>query len=305
MLFSLGDTVTAGFLAGDSSPLSTNEYRGFSYVTGNQTDAWTLNNFVTQSAATLTGGSVNLLNGARPAGTYYSSYDGFNGATKGSEDYINGELNFVVNQANNKVGSTNVSSQWKMVTMYLGLFKACTMCQTTQAAYQTNPTFWGSYYYELIENITTTFNQKTMINMVGLPKISQFYSSTASACKSYNQANNICPCLWSQSTSTLDSIITAANTGMKNAISTWKSSVDQTTTTVGITYQPFLVDTVFASTSLSSVDCFHPNVDGQKLMTIGLWNNIRQSTKSTSVTSSTSMVCGSPYAAIYSTTSSY
>ncbi|EFA74545.1 hypothetical protein PPL_00043 [Heterostelium album PN500] len=65
-----------------------------------------------------------------------------------------------------------------------------------------------------------------------------------------------------------------------------------------IIYLPFLTDTVFPSTALSPIDCFHPNVDGQKPKTIGLWINLRKS-PITSVTTSTTLVCGAPYVPIY------
>ncbi|EFA85079.1 hypothetical protein PPL_02076 [Heterostelium album PN500] len=298
MIFSIGDTISAGFLANDLSSISINEYRGFSFVTGNQSNAWTLNNFLAQTVSTISGGSSNLLNGIRPANIFYPMFDGFNGATNSTGDSITSQLNFVVGQAVGKHGSTYFNNQWKMVTIYIGLFKACTICQTPLSAYKTNIVYWGSFFTEILNNVLEKYPSKTIINFVGMPKLSQFKSTTPSSCSAFNQINNICPCLWSQSESDLDTVINAVNIGIKNTIINWSQNIDPTKSTIGLNYLPFLTDTVFPTSTLSPIDCFHPNVDGQRLMTIGLWNNLRQS-KVSSVTTSTPLVCGAPYLPIF------
>ncbi|EFA74760.1 hypothetical protein PPL_11792 [Heterostelium album PN500] len=298
MIFSIGDTISAGFLANDLSSSSVNEYRGFSFVTGNETDAWTLNNFLAQTAPSISGGSANLLNGIRPVNTFYPLYDGFNGATNTTGNPITSPLNFVVSQAVGKHGQTYFDNEWKMVTVYLGLFKACTICRTVDFGVQTNSVYWASLFTDILNNVLEKFPSKTIINFVGLPKISQFKSTTPSTCSTYNQLQYTCPCLWSQSTSVLDQVISAANTGIRNSIINWSFDSDPSTSTIGLNYLPFLTNTVFPPTALSPIDCFHPNVDGQKLMTIGLWNNLRKS-PITSVTTSTTLVCGAPYVPIY------
>ncbi|EFA81037.1 hypothetical protein PPL_05872 [Heterostelium album PN500] len=304
IFLSIGDTVLSGFAANDASNASVNEYRGLSFVTGNSTNAWTIRNiFTTGTGAAIYGGSANLLNGIRGTNVYYPTYDGLNGASKGNEQSLDSQMSFVINQGSAYFGgSTFNNTKWKMVNVYIGLFKACSICSGIEAAYQTMPGFWQSYYYDLITSLTAAFPNKAIINMIGLPQLSQFYSSTPSNCKTYNQANNICPCLWSQSSTTLKSVIDAANQGLKNAIQYWRSDVDQTTTTVGVVYQPFMTNTTYTSGTLSAVDCFHPSATGHKLMTIGLWNNIRQKAsgdKATSVTTSTDLICEDTFDGVY------
>ncbi|EFA81546.1 hypothetical protein PPL_05535 [Heterostelium album PN500] len=306
IILSAGDTVLGGYGAGDSTTLSVNEYRGFSFVNGNTTNAWTIKNLFSLSIGSqFHGGSSNLLNGVRAPGVYYPSYDGLNGASKGNEENLNNQMNFLNNQAIRYYGSTNFQNKWKLLNIYIGIFKACSMCTSIDAEFQLNPVYWGSYYLEILNNITISFNHRTIINMIALPQLNQC-NDTSSNCKIYNQNNNICPCLWTQSSTVLTGIINAANQGMRNAIQTWKSNVDQQTTTVGVIYQPFLVNTTFPASLLSPVDCFHPNSDGHKLMTVGLWNNLRQkSVKSGSVSTSDSLICEETFDSLYDETSPY
>eukprot|EP01132_Coremiostelium_polycephalum_P003310 gene3310-4149_t len=307
--FSIGDTITAGFLALGTSPITGpfNEYRGISYVNGNNTNAITiLNLFGLGKGYYLAGGSTNYLTGIRAPGTHYPEYDGYNGATKGTEDNLTNQLNYLVLRAQGLWGS-QLSTKWKMVTVYIGVFKACTICQTIDSAYKTNPVYWRSYFYNLLEQITPKFNQNSIINFVGLPQLTQFVTPQ-STCRMYNQNNNICPCLWTLNSVELTNMINAANEGMKGAISYWRIINDQSTTSVGVTYQPFLTNTVFPTNSISPVDCFHPNDLGHKMMAVGLWNNARAYNsidRVTSVTPTTTLFCEDTLSPIYNPTDLY
>lgn len=265
IMAAMGDSITAGFGAKDTSVFSLKEYRELSWSIGAKTN--TLFTLLSQY-------NPNLVGASNFIGTDLSnSLNGNNGAVSGAiaED-MPSQANWLVKNVPAKF--PNANDRWKLVTIWIGGNNLCKFSTCSDPNTMTSAASFRSNLKTAIDTLATM--PKTFVNLVAGLDITELSKYATTMCKIVH--NVACPCGTSSSSAVLNSIRARRleyNTAMESLVVELNTNYYKTRTDFGIGYQLFLTNTLIPDKSyLSAGDCFHPAAKTHGFLATALWNNL-------------------------------
>jgi len=260
----MGDSITAGFGARDTSVFSLKEYREISWNIGAKSN--TLFTLLKQYNPSIIGAS-NFI-----GSDLENVNNGNNGAVSGAvvED-MPSQANWLVNKIS-KINNAN--NLWKLVTIWIGGNNLCKFSTCTDPNTMTSAANFKANLQNAI-NILSGM-PKTLVNLVAGLDITELSKYATVTCKIVH--NVACPCGTSSNENVLNSIRARRleyNSAMNTLVQELNNQYFKTRQDFGIAYQLFLTDTRIPDKSyLSTGDCFHPAEKTHGFLATALWNNL-------------------------------
>jgi len=263
VVMALGDSITAAMSAKDTNVLNLHEYRGLSFPIGADPGVVTIPNILKSYAPAgfPVGGSTGI-------GKRESTGNGLDGAVSGAinKDML-GQVVWLVSalKANKLI---NVTSDWKLLTLWIGSNNLCQYCNDAKNNDATN------YVNSVTEALDYLFANvpRVFVSIVSQLDVTQLYSFKAGACLLHGYE---CSCAGS-SDSKKRALVTSGTLAYQQAaygIANYYAA--KNSTQFAVVVQPFLVNTIIPDRSyLSQADCFHPAAKAHEAFSISLWNNL-------------------------------
>ncbi|WVN88522.1 uncharacterized protein L203_103733 [Cryptococcus depauperatus CBS 7841] len=309
VVMAIGDSITAGLLAGQSRSSSNSrqrpfysklfdiqEYRGLSYPTGGDpgsiTIARILEHYIGHPVTGVSKGQhppIVCLQGLGAKGCMdRPEEDGLNAGISGSiaaglvrqvEDYLLPRLK--------KIGISD--EEWKLVNLGIGANDICAFCMSSNV---TGYSFHGSSK-QFARDIRKAVNllrahvPNIIVNIIGLFRVSSIYELTRK--DPYCQPPHIPPTIphlplecncallpglvgdWTRKR--MDELAEAYDEAVLEVVREWEREEDPT---FGAIWQPgTVVDLAnYPITALSPIDCFHPSQAAHQRLAAGFWNRL-------------------------------
>lgn len=262
---SMGDSITAGMSAKDSTILSMREYRGLAYSIGGDEGVTTLPNLLESYVPT--GYPIGASTGIGKRENLKTN--GFNAAVSGAINVdMLGQAQWLVQQfkANTKV---NYENDWKLVTIWIGSNNLCDVCDKSTGNngddFQTQVTTAIQYLYDNVPRV--------LVNLVANLEISSMYDIDSGFCGMLHSI--ACGCVGSSSASDRGDVRAAGLDYQARAKVIAQYFNAKNNTEFAVVVQPFLTNTVITLRSqLSGADCFHPSAVSHGYAATALWNNL-------------------------------
>ena len=266
---SFGDSITAGFVMKDFP----SEYRGDVYSSGANNNTKSIYNYFKTYNPNIKGGCIN---NSRPMAKGCKNKDGLSGAISGatSIDIID-QINNIIQRIkkNNSNASYILSKAWKYIMIFIGANDACECNNPDHTPEQYDLNIRKSLDY-LIENLPNSY-----VSIIGLFNISNVYDINQSSKKCIKETHILkeCSCL-------NDDINDRNKMDLHSVLFNEKLaqiSIDYQQKCLNnfqVQYQPALTNINFGQWKdehyLSDLDCFHPSLCTNQLMSLVLWNNL-------------------------------
>jgi len=286
----LGDSITAGFgINGIEGGLL--EVRGHSYAIGGDTNAVTLANFLKFYSPDIQGASLgnHLLeycggNNCSALFPYEPKSDVLNAAVSGAEvdTLYSHELDYLLEQLH-KNSKINMTSDWKLLTIWIGANDLCGSCGNTSTFdYMLPADNFESELRRVLEKVRTNI-PRTFVNLIETFNISQVYTLglTAPWCKEIHRIfPSECPCIFHNGTvgnlyrTQVDRMGQEYNMRLQKIA---KDYASKGYPEFAVVSQPPGRDAAiskFPASYLSDLDCFHPGLLAHQLFTAGIWNSM-------------------------------
>jgi len=264
VVLAMGDSVTAGMSAKDTSIISLKEYRGLSYAIGGDAGLNTLPNLLKPYVPTgyPIGASIGI-------GERNNVNTGLNGAVSGA---INSDMlsqaQWLVSQmkANTKI---NYANDWKILSIWIGSNNLCDVCDNQNnnngANFETNVITALEFLYQ---NVPRLF-----VNLVANLEISGMYNINSGACSLLHSF--ACGCVGSSNAKDRQLVKDTGLDYQKRAITIAAKFNSRGNSNFTVVVQPFLTNTLITDRSqLSAADCFHPSAASHATAAVALWNNL-------------------------------
>jgi len=264
IVMAMGDSITCGMSAKDTSILSMKEYRGLAYSIGGDSGVTTLPNLLKPYLAT--GYPIGLSTGV---GSRTMATNGLNAAISGA---INSDMmsqaTWLVQQlkANTKI---NINTDWKLLTIWIGSNNLCDVCDNANNNngnnFETQLTNALQYLYI---NVPRLF-----VNLVANLEISTMYNINSGACGLLHSI--ACGCVGSSNANNRALVASTGKDYVARAYTIAQRFTNLNNQTFAVVVQPFLTQTVITERAqLSAADCFHPSAPSHQVAAIALWNNL-------------------------------
>jgi len=285
----MGDSITAGMSAKDTSVLSMKEYRGISFSIGGDAGAITMPNILKQFSPSVIGFSTGI--GKRP-----STGNGLNGAESGDINLdMYSQAQWLVN-AMKTDKRINLNEDWKMLTIWIGSNNLCDVCdndaRNNADDFHTNLVQALDY---LRENVPRLF-----VNLLSNLDITQIYDIKDGMCGILHPI--ACACAASSDASVRANVKKVNLEYQVRAQQIADLYNSDTSHQFVVVAQPFLTNSKVSSRSfLSAADCFHPSLASHQYASVALWNNMitPKAQKATAWDPATTVVCPTESTLLY------
>jgi phospholipase B1 len=298
VVMALGDSVTAAFGAKLINIFDTKilqEYRGLSFSMGGDPNAPTIANHIRYYQPELVGSSrgthfielcVDGVFCAPDELAYRPQQDVFNAALSGAVSGTLGlETKYLLRQVN-KHYAVNVTTDWKMLTMFIGTNEVCRYgCEDRDAGMPGTP---DDFEQRIMTTLTTIHNKlpRTLVNILLLPDMSQVeqFANSHPRCMHVRRIlSSICPCAmeseagrWAMRRTVAEynqRIIRIAKRVNLHARQTAKDSARPLEFSIIIS--PLLRDTDLRNDTpahfAAKLDCFHPSATAHRSLAVSIW----------------------------------
>jgi len=262
VIMSMGDSISTGSSALDTSVISLREYRGLSFGQGADIGRVTFPNVFKNFTATIIGASTGI--GARTIAT-----NGLNGAVSGAKvQDMNEQARWLISALQNRVDVDPVND-WKVVTIWIGSNNLCALCNN---ATDNSPAVYES---NLRSALTTLFQiPRLIVNLLPPLDVTDLakFTNAGIGCSFVHPI--ACSCGTSSNANTRRTVQLAVKSyaEVMYKLAGEFNSPRYTDRTVVI--QPTLINTKIPERNyLSAADCFHPSALGQQNIAIAFWNN--------------------------------
>jgi len=278
----MGDSITCGSSAKDTSFLSLRQYRGIAYAIGQDTGVVSLVSLLKQF--TPTGFPIGFSTGI---GERTIATNGYNAGVSGAKHAdMPAQATWLVDRIKANNTAANFNNYWKLVTIWIGSNNLCDFCnnQVTNGAAAFEASLDTALTY-LKNNLPRTF-----VNLVANLEITQISNFKTGTCSTLHSI--ACSCGSSSSNATRTLVLQATRAYVQrlyNLQAKFGSSNN-----FAVVVQPFLENAVIPSRAwLSTADCFHPSALAHEAMGVGLWNNMisPQARKSHALSPTESPIC--------------
>lgn len=264
IVMSMGDSITAGMSARDTSVLNLHEYRGISYAIGGDQFVVTFPNLLRHYTEPDYPLGVATGMGKRTIVT-----NGFNAALSGAINsgmYEQAQWLLETLKAHKEV---NLSKDWKILTLWIGSNNLCQVCNDELA---NNAKDFENNIYKTLEYIRTNI-PRVFVNLIANMDITKIYDVKNGTCQVMHAVE--CPCPSSSSANNRNLVKKAITQYISTAYSISANYTERRYPGFAVVVQPFLIDSpIYDRTYLSAADCFHPSALAHEAMSISLWNNI-------------------------------
>jgi len=265
VVMAMGDSITAGMSAKDTTILSLNEYRGLAYSIGGDSGLTTLPNILKEFSPALTGFST---------GKGDSANLGLNAAVSGDKfaDMIT-QAEWLVDQLN-AATNIDIENDWKLLTIWIGSNNLCDVCDDdiNDSDYDHENDGVG-FEAELIKALDYLYDNvpRVFVNLVANLDIAPMGKITTGICSLVHTI--VCDCVTSTSDRT---IVSQEGLDYQNRATTIAATYNSRNNPLfAVVVQPFLTQTVITDRSqLSAADCFHPTDVSHTYAAVALWNNL-------------------------------
>jgi len=265
IIAALGDSVTTGSSAKDTSILNLKEYRGLSYAMGG--DQGVISAVTLLQQYTPPGFPIGFSTGI---GTRVIVTNGYNAAQNGARNAdIPEQAIWLVDRIKTNNTAANFNNYWKVISIWIGSNNLCDLCndQNTHSPANFESAIDRALSY-LRANLPRTF--VSLVANLDVTQIYDFKTGTCSLLHSYE-----CPCGASSNNATRQAVLTTKNEYTKRLYNLEAKYAAYNDRQFAVVVQPFLDNAVIPSREwLSAADCFHPSAIAHQAMGIGLWNNL-------------------------------
>jgi len=281
VVMAMGDSITAAFGA-ENVLNQLMEFRGKSFSMGSDPTAETIPNFLRNFNPRLMGMSsghhpykVEIGSDATGPTKYIPDVDNLNAAQSGSRTkHLNQQLDYLLWMLRHRY-----ADQWeenKILTIYIGSNDQCSACH-----------LWGDSTRTMLSNIYKVLQRirneipNVLVNVIENFKVSNIKKQRRGAC---NLLHNVlfveCLCAFAPllagnvSSGFMDKSQMDFNWGIERMINDMRK---YNSDSFAVTYHPLWRDLDISELHpdlLSTFDCFHPSVHGQKYFAVAYWNSI-------------------------------
>jgi len=264
VVMSMGDSITCGMSAKDTTVINLREYRGISYGIGGDAGVVTFPNLLKQYTPLGYPLGVSTGIGQRPM-----AGNGLNAAVSGSinSDML-GQAQWLVAQlkANTKI---NFLQDWKVLTIWIGSNNICQVCNdapnNNAQDYEKNVVAALEYLYASVPRV--------FVNLLAILDITKIYDISSGACAVLHPYE--CPCPSSRNNAVRQSVRSVIKEYGVVANHIAANFTSRKNKEFAVVVQPFLTDSpIYNRTYLSAADCFHPSAISHEVISVGLWNSI-------------------------------
>lgn len=262
VVMSMGDSITAGMSAKDSTFLSMKEYRGLSYAIGGDSGVTTVPNILKSYVPQ--GYPIGASTGV---GERDMKTNGFNAAVSGAINIdLLGQAQWLVQQLQAST-SIDYANDWKLLTLWIGSNNLCDVCSDEP---DNNADNFERYVTEALEYVYNTV-PRVFVNLVVNLDITQLDNINSGLCDILHSI--ACSCVTSDSNRAK---VLAANIEYQlKAPVIAQKFVSRNNPEFTVVVQPFLEETLILERSeLSGADCFHPSAFSHGVAAVALWNNM-------------------------------
>jgi len=278
VVMALGDSITAGFgLMGLDGLLTLDEFRGYSYAMGGDTDQITLANFFAHYTPDVVGASLGHHLFELPYMDYWEQ-DHLNAAqSNAGVDTLLYQVDHLRRQLE-RLPNVDLEKDWKFLNLLIGANDACPLCWEWDrpTVKQAGDSFEG-YLTQVIQAVYKKI-PRVFFNIMPMFNVSQVYylGLNVSYCSDFHDVTPFeCTCAFDTDSANrvyLDSVLQEFNARIFKLTGQWKAKQlpDFTVQT-----QNFTVNLKIPNLSyLSTLDCFHPSLLGHQKMAVTIWNSI-------------------------------
>jgi len=264
VVMSLGDSITCGYSAKDTSVLSLKQYRGLSFPIGTDPGVVTLPNLIKQYSPPgyPLGGSIGT--GLRDA-----PGNGLNGAVSGAiNSDLYGQAEWVVAQlkANKQI---NLAKDWKMLSVWMGSNNLCVICQNYTA---NNGDNYEKHMLATLEYLYANV-PRLYVNLLPNLDITQMYQYKAGVCSLLHGYE--CTCATSSNAANRAAVSSGVKEYFSRATRIAANFKARNNKEFAVVVQPFLTESaIFNRSYLSAADCFHPSAISHEAISIAFWNSL-------------------------------
>jgi len=264
VLMSMGDSITAGMSAKDTSVLNLREYRGISYAIGADTGAVTFANLLKQYTDVSFPLGVSTGIGKRTLTT-----NGFNGAVSGAiNSDMRGQAEWLVSQLKAHNG-INLAKDWKILTLWIGSNNLCVVCNNEE---NNNANDFKRNIFSALDYLYANV-PRLFVNLLANMDITKIYDVKNGACGVMHPVE--CPCPSSTNAVTRNNVKNVIKQYVSTAYEIAANYTARKNPEFAVVVQPFLRDSpIYNRTFLSAADCFHPSEIAHQAISVALWNSI-------------------------------
>lgn len=299
-IMSIGDSIMTGFgtrlrslsdvWSGRVSAWT--EYRGTSFVMGNDSDVTTLANLFSNYNQRLIGPSGGnhswqVCWGLICGGVWTPSIDNLNAAQSGAMVMnLEKQVTYIIRQVRkySAIGHMSLNKDYKFLTIWAGSNDMCVGCTSISRRF-VSPEKYGQTLREILERVRTKL-PRTIVNIMATLRISQVYEIDKNRGDCFFSRNFIlpfaCPCafvkgrLGDRLRARMDQLGEDYNRVIVDIVREYQSKQDPN---FAVIFDPgmsgmSLIGTPHPPEYLSPLDCFHPSLKAHELIAKAAWNNL-------------------------------
>jgi len=270
----LGDSISAGFAMQGYPPEDFEEWRGYVFSIGGESDAYTL-------ATCLEVYNPNV-EGAAQGNTWPLTAGAWldGGVSHASIEGVPDQITYLVNTLQTQYNETvDFKNDWKLLTLFIGANNLCGACRNDS---NTMPQWWADHLNAVLTQIHNEI-PRVFVNVMTIFNISGVWDAgqTSWYCRALwdGITNHECGCLTTGQKSDRDAMDirgTEFNAITNEIVAKFAALNDPEFTVVvqpGISGFPVAT---YGESYLSALDCFHPNLYANWAFTYAIWNNMFQ-----------------------------
>ncbi|KAJ3416994.1 hypothetical protein HDV05_007476 [Chytridiales sp. JEL 0842] len=268
-VMSIGDSITAGFAmkSGTLPFTQITEFRGSVAFIGGDAGDLTVPNYLKNYNPRVQGASTGTT-------ALRATIDVLNAAVSGAlVSDLPGQVTELV-KAFNARGNTYEDDSWKMVNVLIGANNVCSSCKPNTANLHSADAFERNFRTTM-QALRTNFN-KTIVNAVELFDVSEVYEpqQSSSYCRFAQGILNLCECNdTAAKRAAMDALTVQYNERLRKVAAEFQFP------DFVVNVQPGLRNISLQTAGLSylsKLDCFHPSLCANQVVTNMLWNNLFQ-----------------------------
>jgi len=264
IITAMGDSITCGYSAKDTSVISLHQYRGLSFPIGGDPGVLTVPNLLKEYSPPGFPIVVSIGTGLRDA-----PGNGLNGAVSGS---INSDMplqaEWLVAQlkANKQI---NMAKDWKMLTIWIGSNNLCVICNNYT---QNNGDDYEKHILTALEYLYANV-PRLWVNLLPPLDITEMYQYKAGVCSLLHGYE--CTCATSSNAANRAAVSSGVKEYFSRATRIAANFHARNNKEFAVVVQPFLIESkIFNRSYLSAADCFHPSAISHAAISTALWNSL-------------------------------